>query len=280
MILECARLAISQLFEAQFRAVMWKSLGLTIVLLLCAWFGMEAHCLASARPGARGLAMGDNRAGVAQRRRPVRRRAVPDRTGDRAVRRPVPRRHCRRSRGAITIPTMPPERRWRSCRRLSLSLKFLVVVVAANLVALLLVLLPGINFAIFFLVNGYLLGREYFQFAAMRLRSEADANRVRRHHATTVFLAGLVNRRFHGRAATQPADAGLRGGADGASAQAGQRPRPVDGGGGRRLIAPASPAAPCPANGTDRPAHKFRILAGAPDRHGARAGSASDGRAT
>ena len=52
--------------------------------------------------------------------------------------------------------------------------------------------MPGINIAAFFLVNGYLLGREFFEFAAMRFRSEAEAKALRRKHAGTVFLAGLV----------------------------------------------------------------------------------------
>jgi CysZ protein len=51
------------------------------------------------------------------------------------------------------------------------SLGFLLVVGLGNIVALLLLLVPGINLAAFFLVNGYLLGREYFEFAAMRFMS-------------------------------------------------------------------------------------------------------------
>ena len=73
-----------------------------------------------------------------------------------------------------------------------LSLKFFGVVIAGNLLALLLLLVPGVNIAAFFLVNGYLLGREFFEFAAMRFRPEAEAKALRRRHAGTVFLAGLV----------------------------------------------------------------------------------------
>jgi CysZ protein len=77
-------------------------------------------------------------------------------------------------------------------RALWLSLKFFAVVILANLVALLLLLVPGVNIAAFFLVNGYLLGREFFEFAALRFRSEEDARALRRRHAGTVFMAGLV----------------------------------------------------------------------------------------
>ena len=42
------------------------------------------------------------------------------------------------------------------------------------------------------MVNGYLLGREYFEFAALRYRSETDAKDMRAKHSGTVFAAGLV----------------------------------------------------------------------------------------
>ncbi|MGG7516776.1 sulfate transporter family protein [Allorhizobium undicola] len=72
------------------------------------------------------------------------------------------------------------------------SVKFFGVVILGNLVALMLLALPGINLMAFFLVNGYLLGREFFEFAAMRLRPRAEALDFRRKHSGTVFLGGLV----------------------------------------------------------------------------------------
>jgi CysZ protein len=59
-------------------------------------------------------------------------------------------------------------------------------------VALFLLFIPGVNLVAFFLVNGYLLGREFFEFAAMRFRSPDEAREFRVKHALTVFLAGLV----------------------------------------------------------------------------------------
>jgi CysZ protein len=89
-------------------------------------------------------------------------------------------------------PFDPPGRAVPVMRAFLLSLKFLAVVILGNIVALFLLLLPGVNIAAFFLVNGYLLGREYFEFAAMRFREEAEAKALRRRHFGTVFLAGLV----------------------------------------------------------------------------------------
>lgn len=72
------------------------------------------------------------------------------------------------------------------------SVKFFGVVILGNAVALLLLLVPGVNLIAFFMVNGYLLGREFFEFAAMRFRSPAEARAFRSKHSTKVFLAGLV----------------------------------------------------------------------------------------
>ena len=62
-------------------------------------------------------------------------------------------------------------------RSLVLALKFFGIVILGNLLALLLLLIPGVNIGAFFLVNGYLLGREFFEFAAMRFRPEPRPRR-------------------------------------------------------------------------------------------------------
>jgi uncharacterized protein involved in cysteine biosynthesis len=60
------------------------------------------------------------------------------------------------------------------------------------LVALPLLLFGGLGVLVFFFANGWLLGREYFQLAAMRFRSIEDAREMRRRNAGIVFLAGLA----------------------------------------------------------------------------------------
>lgn len=77
-------------------------------------------------------------------------------------------------------------------RSLVLTLKFFGVMLAVNFVALLLLLIPGVNLVVFYVANGYLLGREYFQLAAMRYRSEEEAALVRRHHSLGIFIGGLI----------------------------------------------------------------------------------------
>lgn len=72
------------------------------------------------------------------------------------------------------------------------SLRFFLVVIAANLVALIFLLVPGVNLVIFFVVNGYLLGREYFEFAASRYLGPERARAWRSRNQGRVWLAGLA----------------------------------------------------------------------------------------
>ena len=44
----------------------------------------------------------------------------------------------------------------------------------------------------FFIATAWLLGREYFELAAMRFRSPEEAKAMRKDNATTVFMAGLI----------------------------------------------------------------------------------------
>ena len=55
-----------------------------------------------------------------------------------------------------------------------------------------LLLLAGFGGVIFFLATAYILGREYFELAAMRFRPPAQAKRLRKRNAGTVYLGGLL----------------------------------------------------------------------------------------
>lgn len=70
---------------------------------------------------------------------------------------------------------------------------FLGLLVAANAVALVLYLfLPPAAPFIFWGLNGYLLGREYFQMVAIRWLGRTAAADLRRRHSGTVWLAGIL----------------------------------------------------------------------------------------
>ena len=76
-------------------------------------------------------------------------------------------------------------------RALLEGLKTALLTVAVYVVALPFVLFAGLGIVILFLANAYLLSREYFELAAMRFRPPAEAKALRRAHRGQVFFAGL-----------------------------------------------------------------------------------------
>lgn len=199
MIFNSARLSLVNLFAPETRSVFWKTLGLTILVLIGVWFGLRelfefyvwpyfavyfaggpdwtswltfiaaivagivlALALALLIAPITALIAGlflDDVAEVIEKR---------DYPGERAGE-------------ALPIG-----------QAITGSIKFLGVVIVGNIIALFLLFIPGINLVAFFLVNGYLLGREFFEFAAMRFRSPVEARAFRAKHSSTVFLAGLL----------------------------------------------------------------------------------------
>ena len=71
-------------------------------------------------------------------------------------------------------------------------IKIAALAVLVYLFALPFVLLAGLGIIILFLANAYLLGREYFELAAMRFRPPHEAKSMRKANAAYVFLAGMV----------------------------------------------------------------------------------------
>ena len=70
-------------------------------------------------------------------------------------------------------------------------IKTALLTIVVYVVALPFVFFAGLGFLGFFIATAWLLGREYFELAAMRFRSPAEAKAMRRAHAGTVFTAGL-----------------------------------------------------------------------------------------
>lgn len=77
-------------------------------------------------------------------------------------------------------------------RSVAMTLRFFGISLAVNLIALVLLLVPGVNLIVFYVANGFLLGREYFLLAAMRFRPPHEAAIVARYHWATIFAAGLI----------------------------------------------------------------------------------------
>jgi CysZ protein len=89
-------------------------------------------------------------------------------------------------------PLDPPGKELATLPAIGLALKFFFVVLAVNIVALFLLLVPGVNLVAFYIGNGYLLGREYFELAAMRHMPPQEARSLRQANRLTVFLCGLI----------------------------------------------------------------------------------------
>lgn len=73
------------------------------------------------------------------------------------------------------------------------SLGFLGIMIGANAIALVLYLLFNVAAPlIFWALNGFLLGREYFQMAAMRRLGRAGAKAARKRHVGEIWIAGAL----------------------------------------------------------------------------------------
>ncbi|MDB5634333.1 MAG: CysZ-like protein [Tardiphaga sp.] len=70
--------------------------------------------------------------------------------------------------------------------------KTALLTILVYLIALPFVFLAGAGFIAFFIATAWLLGREYFELAAMRFRTPAETKLMRKQHGMTVFAAGLV----------------------------------------------------------------------------------------
>ncbi|MEN3794041.1 sulfate transporter family protein [Fulvimarina sp. MAC3] len=199
MILTSAGLAFSDIFSQPFRAALWKMLGLAAVVLIALWFLISVVFESVALPflvnllpdlphwvdqagtvasWALGLMLAVLLAFLIGPISAIIAGLFLDDVAEVVETQSYPG-----SPNGRAMPLVPG---------MILSIKFFGVVILGNLLALTLLLVPGINLVAFFLVNGYLLGREYFEFAAMRYRMGEDARALRQRHSSTVFFAGLV----------------------------------------------------------------------------------------
>jgi CysZ protein len=88
------------------------------------------------------------------------------------------------------LPRADPIAFWDGVRD---TVNFLGVLVFANIAALVLyAFLPFAAIFIFWGLNGFLLGREYFTLAAMRRVGRQGARDLRKRHAGTIWLAGVL----------------------------------------------------------------------------------------
>ncbi|MBI1868843.1 MAG: sulfate transporter family protein [Methylocystis sp.] len=179
--------AARQIFTPPFRTVLYKSLAMTLVLLALAWAGLDKlavslltpenawlHTFVTLATGAGLLVI------LAFLVAPLSLLVAGLFLDDLAE--------------IVETDIYPEGERGRAPpagRAIAMALRFALVAAAVNLLALLLLFVPGVNALAFLLANAYLLGREYFELAAIRFRSSEDARELRRRHGPYLFVAGL-----------------------------------------------------------------------------------------
>jgi CysZ protein len=180
--------SIAQMFSLPFRSVMWKSIGLTAATLILVGVGLDRLALSLIHVGpawlnwvlsialALGLVVGmvflaaptaslvasfflDEIAAIVEQE---------------------------------IDPLGPPGQPLPVVPSVMMGLRFAGLSVLVNLVVLVLTIFTGVGLASFFLLNGYLLGREYFVLAAMRHMPPERAIDLRRRNARLVYVAGLI----------------------------------------------------------------------------------------
>lgn len=184
--------AFAQIFTPPFRAVLIKSLALTLAILIIAWFGLDRLLVSFVGFGPSwlstilailaGLGLF---VGLAFLVAPITSLTAGFFLDEIAL---VVEREINPS-GPLGQPV--------PFRAAALyALRFAGLSILVNLLALALLLAPGVNVFAFLAANGYLLGREYFELAAMRYRSFEEARAMRRHFGVQVFAAGLITAGF------------------------------------------------------------------------------------
>ena len=89
-------------------------------------------------------------------------------------------------------PHLPAARPLKPLATMAVAVQFLGALVLLNLLAAPLYLIPIVGLAAFYLLNGYLLGREYFELAAMRRLDAHQTRALRRAHRGRLLAAGLI----------------------------------------------------------------------------------------
>ena len=89
-------------------------------------------------------------------------------------------------------PAEPPGKALSLLRALIEGVNFTFLALVVYLCALPFIFFAGLGVIILFVANAYLLGRQYFEFAAMRFRAPHEAKAMRKANASYIFLAGMV----------------------------------------------------------------------------------------
>ncbi len=180
--------SLGDIVSPPFRKVMAKSLALTAAVLVLAWFGLDRIALSLVQFGPPWLATTISFlvglglvAGLMVLAAPVTSLVAGFFFDEIAA-------HVERE----IDPAGPQGRPAPAVAAALFALRFAGLSIVVNLIALVLLFVLGLGVFAWIGANGYLIGREYFELAAMRFRSAADARAMRRRNAIAVFAHGLL----------------------------------------------------------------------------------------
>jgi uncharacterized protein involved in cysteine biosynthesis len=194
--------AIIQMFSPPLRAVLWKSIGLALALIVVVGFilerlivyligagsasvettlGPQAHAPASAIAWLLSIAAGFGIVAGSVLLMPAVTAIVGSFFADR-IADEVEREHYPADAPGKVLPL------WLALWE---GIKTALLAVVIYLCAAPLFLFASFGAVIFFLATAYILGREYFELAAMRFRPPVEAKALRRRNSLTVYIGGL-----------------------------------------------------------------------------------------
>jgi CysZ protein len=186
--LAAATRAFNQIFTPPFRTVLWKAIGLTLLLLAALWAALQGllnYFVVVPWPGVEtaisiltGLGL---LVGLGFALAPVTSLFAGLFLDD--IAELVERTDYPRDAPGEAMPMV---------RSIVTAIRFFGVVLLVNLFALPLVLFLGFGYVIFFIANGYLLGREYFEMVAMRFSDKSAVAALRQRNGARIFTAGLL----------------------------------------------------------------------------------------
>ena len=201
--LDAAVKALSQILSPPMRSILWRSIGLALVLIvvlafglqrLLSWFAVYGEDWAEAMLGpgfhtplniltwivsiAAGLGVVLGAVFLMPAITSLVASVFVDEVADH-----VEREHYPTERPGTALPFG---------LAMTEGIKTALLTILVYLIALPFVFIAGAGFIAFFIATAWLLGREYFELAAMRFRSPAEAKAMRKQNAAIVFTAGLV----------------------------------------------------------------------------------------
>lgn len=185
---QAAAKSIEQLLSPKFRFVLFKSLGLTIVVFVVLWISLQATLakflilsygwMETIVAILAGLGLF---AGMFLLLLPITAFVATFFIDE--IAEAVEERHYPNDLAGREMPVV---------QGLVIAAKFTISIIAINILVLLVALIPGINLVVFYGGNGYLLGREYFELCALRHLPHDKVVELRLENRSRVWLSGVL----------------------------------------------------------------------------------------